>query len=201
MTDMANDESLLGYVAQLHENRVQRETAQRVQEIHDTYNQARSEALEAAERGDWDTAELAYTDALGAKRDWDYYNPPQQPQIDPRLAQFAKRNSVFLERYGPRAYEVLSQAHEYMMRPRNPSTTNPAHTGMGWRPENVFSPAYFDRLKSLLEIHGESLFGVKYDRNEQALTPNQAARISGLSADAYNSAARQLASQGRFTKR
>src|SRR5262249_33390840 len=77
-----------------------------------------------------------------------HMNPPQQPQLDPRLVQFAQRNHQFLERYGQRAYQALDAAHNYMMRPRNPNTNNPAYTGMGWSPQAVFTPAYFDRLKT-----------------------------------------------------
>jgi hypothetical protein len=194
---MAND-SWMQQVAAMHAQRVQHETAQRVQEIQEGYGHAIRECQEAAQRGDWETAELCYTDALEHARDWQYYNPPQPPQLDPRLVDFAKKNSQFLERYGERAFQALDAAHQYMTRPRNLSTNDPRYTGMGWKPEYVFSPTYFEKLKDLLEMHGEKFLGVKFDRNEEALTPNEAAKISGLSPKAYNRALQQVASQGRL---
>jgi len=53
-------------------------------------------------------------------------------------------------------------------------------------------------MKDLLEINGEQLFGVRYDRSEQMLTPNQAAKISGLSPQRYNHAVRTMHAQGRL---
>src|SRR5262249_47185691 len=121
------------------------------------------------------------------------------PQLDPRLVQFAQQNAGFLQKYGQRAYQALDAAHNYMMRPRNPNTNNPAHTGMGWHPQAVYTPQYFDKLKDLLEMHGENFLGVKYDRKEEMLTPNEAAKISGLSPQHYNHAAQTIGAQGRFS--
>jgi hypothetical protein len=87
-----------------------------------------------------------------------------------------------------------------MMKPRNPNTNNPAYSGLGWNPKAVFTPQYFDKLKTLMELHGEQYLGVKYDRNEQSLTANEAAKISGLSPQQYNRSAQQLAAQGRYRK-
>src|SRR5262245_42643261 len=186
-TPMANNnETYQEYIARSRIERANRERLNRLENIQIDHREAVRERDEAAQRGDWDTFELRDTDAEQLEQSWAYENPPQQPQLDPRLVQFAQRNHQFLERYGQRAYQALDAAHNYMMRPRNPNTNNPAYTGMGWNPQHVFTPAYFDRLKTLLEMHGEKLLGVKYDRNEEALTPNQAAKISGLTPQQYN---------------
>jgi hypothetical protein len=51
----------------------------------------------------------------------------------------------------------------------------------------------------MLELDSARMTGVSYDSKEQALTANEAAKISGLSPDAYNRASQQIASQGRFS--
>jgi hypothetical protein len=43
-----------------------------------------------------------------------------------------------------------------------------------------------EHVIALDELHGEQFPGVKYDRNEESLTANEACRISGLSPQQYN---------------
>jgi len=185
-------------IARMRQERSQREHLNRLQNIQTDYREAVRERDEAAARGDVDEFEMRDADCERLEQDWNYLNPPRPPQMDPRLVQFAKQNAGFLQKYGQRAYQALDAAHAYMMRPRNPNTNNPAHTGMGWNPQQVFTPQYFDKMKDLLEMHGENFLGVKYDRNEEMLTPNEAAKISGLSPQQYNHAVRTMASQGRL---
>ena len=71
-------------------------------------------------------------------------------------------------------------------------------SALGWNPQAVFTPAYFDRLKTLMEMHGEQFLGVRYDPNEQALTATEAAKISGLSPQAYNNSVHALHRDGRL---
>src|SRR5262249_32230884 len=182
-------------IARMRQERANREHLNRLDNIQADYRAAVRERDEAAARGDIDEFEMRDSDCERLEQDWQYLNPPRPPQLDPRLVQFAKQNAGFLQKYGQRAYQALDAAHAYMIRPRTGST-NPAHAGMGWNPQHVFTPQYFDRMRDLLELHGEKLLGVKYDRGEELLTPNEAAKISGLSPQQYNHAVRAMASQG-----
>jgi hypothetical protein len=187
-------------IAAWRQQRAQQQIADRCQQIRSEYSQVQRERDEAIASNDLDTAELRDQDCQALEQEWAAY-VPNQPQIDPRLVRFAQRNSQFLEKYGARAYQALDEAHKYMMRPRNPNSNNPAYTGMGWKPQHVFTPAYFDKLKTLLELHGEQFLGVRYNRDEEALTANEAAKISGLSPERYNQAARAVAAHGKFGTR
>src|SRR5262245_31038743 len=178
-------------IAQWRVQRAQQQIADRTEQIVAEHAQVARERDIAIANGDMDEAEMRDRDAEQLEAEYAQYNPPRQ-QIDPRLAQFGQQNRAFLERHGVAGYQALDAAHQYMMRPRRNDTNNPAYTGMGWNPKAVFTPQYFERLKDLLEMHGEQYFGVKYDRAEESLTPNEAAKISGLSADAYNNAARRV---------
>ena len=176
--------------------RRQQEAANRVEQIKWEHREAARERDRALAEGDVSEAEMRDQDCEQLEAEYNQYCPPQAPQLDPRLVQFANRNRQFLERYGTNAYAALDAAHQYMLRPRRSDTTNPALTGMGWSPQHVYTPAYFDRLKTLMEMHGEQFLGVKYDRNEESLTPNEAAKISGLSPEQYNNSLRQVAAAG-----
>jgi len=184
-------------IARMRQERANREHLNRLDNIQIDYREAVRERDEAAERGDVDEFEMRDADCERLEKDWNYHNPPRPPQLDPRLVQFAQQNAGFLQKYGQRAYQALDAAHQYMMRPRT-GNNNPAYTGMGWNPQHVFTPQYFDKMKDLLELHGENFLGVKYDRNEEMLTPTEAAKISGLSPQQYNHAVRTMASQGRL---
>ena len=152
MTMANNEESYPQTIARMRQERAQREHLNRLENIQTDYREAVRERDEAAARGDIDEFEMRDADAERLEADWQYLNPPRPPQLDPRLVQFAQQNAGFLQKYGQRAYQALDEAHRYMMRPRNPNTNNPAHTGMGWNPNAVFTPAYFNRMKDLLEM-------------------------------------------------
>ena len=184
-------------LAQWRQERAKAQIADRCNQIRQEYAEASRERDQAIAQNDLETAEFRDSDCQQLEQEWRQYNPPQS-QVDPRLAEFARRNATFLQRYGQKAYAVLDQAHQYLLRPRNPNSTDPRYTGMGFRPEHVYTPQYFRALKDLLEINGEQLFGVRYDRAEQALTANQAAKISGLSPQHYNHAVRAMHAQGRL---
>jgi hypothetical protein len=185
-------------LAQWRAQRKQQEISNRVQQIQQEHAQAARERDIAINNNDMETAEWRDADCEQLEQEYAAYVPPQRPQLDPRLVQFAKQNAGFLQKYGQRAYQALDEAHNYMMRPRT-GNPNPAYTGMGWNPQHVYTPAYFNRMKELLEMHGEKLLGVKYDSNEEMLTPNEAAKISGLTPQQYNHAAGVIGRQGRFS--
>ncbi len=192
---MANNQSYLQQVAQMRQERAQREAVQRLQEIREEYQHNQRERDEAYGRGDRETFE-AYDDyCQQLERDWNALSPPQ---VDPRLTEFARRNAPFLERYGQRAVQALDAAHQYLMRPRNPHTNDPRYTGVGLHPSQMYTSLYFNKMKDLLEMHGESSLGVKYDRAEEGLTPNEAAKASGLTPKQYNQALAEVRGQGRL---
>jgi len=184
-------------LAQWRQERAKAQIADRCNQIRQEYAEASRERDQAIAQNDLETAEFRDDDCKQLEQEWNHYVPPQS-QVDPRLAEFARRNATFLQRYGQKAYAVLDQAHQYLLRPRNPNSNDPRYTGMGFRPEHAYTPQYFRALKDLLEINGEQLFGVRYDRAEQQLTANQAAKISGLSPQHYNHAVRAMHAQGRL---
>jgi len=147
-------------IMQMKQEAAQRQQDQLIREaqaLYDAVQENEKAAAEALAQGDTDTANYYVEQLTEKEQELAHISgqlPPPQPQIDPRLAQFAQRNHQFLERHGQRAYQALDAAHQYMMRPRTGSD-NPAYTGMGWNPQHVFTPAYFDKLKTLLEMHGE----------------------------------------------
>jgi hypothetical protein len=185
-------------IAGWRQQRRQAEAQSRINELRQEHTEAIRERDHAIASNDLESAAFADDQAQYLENEYRQLVGPQQPQIDPRLVQFAKQNAGFLQKYGKRAYQALDEAHNYMMRPRT-GNPNPAYTGMGWNPQHVYTPAYFNRLKELLEMHGEKLLGVKYDSNEEMLTPNEAAKISGLTPEQYNNAAKVIARQGRFS--
>src|SRR5262249_3802191 len=181
--------------------RVQREQqkiADRCNQIRTEHAQAARERDQAIAENDLETAEFRDTDCQQLEQEWAHYNPPQQ-QVHPQWMNWLRRNSTFIEREGDRAVAAVTGALGYMQRPRNPNSNDPRYTGMGMCPEQIFTPQGLDKLEDLLEVHGQQFFNVRFDKNEKALTPNQAAKISGLSPKQYNEASRILANQGRFS--
>src|SRR5262245_58432794 len=123
---MANDQ--LNYqqqVAAMRFERANRERMNRIQEIQQDYANAIAERNDAAARGDREGLHDADTSCEWLEGDYQQLVPQQGPQIDPRLQNFAQRNSQFLEKYGARAYEALAAADAYMTRPINPNTNHP----------------------------------------------------------------------------
>jgi hypothetical protein len=61
-----------------------------------------------------------------------------------------------------------------------------------------YSQEYFDRGKDFLELYSEGTSGVPYEPNA-TLTADEAAKISGVSPQAYNKAAAAMQQQGRYS--
>ena len=132
------------------------------------------------------------------KNEWHYYDaevqrceqeirqktPPQQPQMDPKAAQWISANKAFFDRHGPQAVAAVQGAHAWLTRPGNAE----------WK---VNSPEYFQAVESLLETDGPRYYGVSYDPKEKMLTPNQVCRMTGIDANTYNQAYAQLKADGR----
>jgi hypothetical protein len=189
-----NEETYHQTIMRMRLERNQREHHERLQNTQAEYVEAARERDEAAARGDLDGFELADTDCERLEQDWAQLCP-QQRTLHPAAREFLDKHRAFRERYGQRADQAIVAAHQYATRPRNPNATNPANNGMGLK-ENT--PAYFRAVTDLLEMYGPSFYGIRFDHSEAGLTPNEAAKISGVSANTYNRASQELARQGRF---
>jgi hypothetical protein len=172
-------------IAQWRQQRAQEQITNRVEEIKTEYQEAVTERDRLVAEGQIEDA--AYWDDTVQRLDCEYqsYVPPPQPQAHPKVLRLAQRNASYFQKYGQRGAQMADQAHNYVV---NKMRISPD------------SPKYEDAVLSYMELYGASHAGTPYDRKEQALTPNQAAKISGLSADQYNNAAKTLANQGRFTR-
>jgi len=173
-------------IMRMRQERAGRERMNELREIQEDYQTFREARDEAAERGDVESFENNDDALINLERRWHQLNPPRPPQIPPVWADWINRNSTFIEREGQKGVNAVASALAYMQRPRNPNTNNPSLTGMGLTPQQIFTPAGMDKLEKLLEINGRLFFDVNYDKNEKSLTADQAARLSGLSTQAYN---------------
>src|SRR5215831_1265118 len=182
-------------IAQWRQQRRQAEAQARVNELRQEHNQALRERDYAISNNDLESAAAADDQCQYLENEFRQLVGPQQPQVDPRMAEFVRRRTPFVERHGQAAYQAMDMAHQYATRPRNPNTNNPAHTGMGLTPG---TQAYFDAMDDLLTMYAKDL-GLHYDPSEKLLTANQAAKISGLSPKAYNEAAQEIGRQGRYS--
>src|SRR5262245_63685134 len=178
--------------------RQQQQIADRCSQIQSEYREVQRERDRAIADNDMETAEWRDADCQQPEQEWAHYNPPQQ-QRNPQWENWLRRNSTFIEREGQRGVQAITEALRYMQRPRNPASADPRYTGMGLTPQQVFSPQGFDKLESLLEIHGQQFYGVRFDKNEQPLTANEAAKMSGQTAKAYNDASQRMGSDQRFS--
>jgi len=59
------------------------------------------------------------------------------------------------------------------------------------------TPQYFEAIDNLLTMYAKD-YGLRYDPEELALTPNEAAKASGLSANQYNAGLRAVSAAGRL---
>ena len=78
-----------------------------------------------------------------------------------------------------------------------PPSVSPGGNGLLSMGHQRNSPGYFERGRDMLELDSARVTGVAYDPNTQALTADEAAKISGLSEKSYADAYRQLKAQGR----
>jgi hypothetical protein len=207
-TIMANEQMhYLQQVNQMRQQRAQQEYQQRVQEAQANYytNLQYRQEIEKQAAGAADEYEraglLEQWNALDrevqqAEHDLQALMPAQRPQDPPQWRAWAARHKHFFDRYGDRAKQAIQTAHNYLVRPKNPRETNLDRRGMGLQP---FSEPYFRELESLLELYGaDSTFQTRFDPKEAALTPDEAAEASGLSAREYNKAVVELRNQGRL---
>jgi hypothetical protein len=175
--------------------RKQAEISNRLEQIKTEHAEAARERDTAIANNDLETAEWRDGDCERLEQEWAQYVPPQQPQMHPASVEFLQKNRAFRERHGQAADQAILMAHNYATRRRNPNTNDPRYTGMGLTPN---TPQYFDAVKSLLTMYAKD-HGLHYDPEEEALTAGEAAKASGVSAQTYNNASRELARDGRFS--
>jgi len=185
-------------IAQWRQQRAQQQIVDRCNQIRQEHTQAVRERDQAIADNDMETAEFRDQDCQQLEQEWAHYNPPQQ-QVNPQWQEWMRRNASFIEREGQRGVNAVTDALAYMQRPRNPNSNDPRYTGMGLTPQQIFTKQGLDKLEDLLEVHGSQFYGVRFDKNEKTLTPNGAAKMSGLSPQQYNEASRQIGNQGRFS--
>jgi hypothetical protein len=186
-------------VARWRMQRHQQQVQDRVSQIADEYREVVRERDTALANGDAETAAFRDDDAIQLEKEYLEYVPPQQPRWHPKDLEFLQKKQAFRERHGQAADNAIFQAHQYATRPRlsNPNINNLNSHGMGLRPN---TPAYYRAMNNLLDMYAKE-GGLQFDSNEDALTPAEACKISGVSAKTYNASSQQLAAQGRFTKR
>jgi hypothetical protein len=174
-------------IARWRMQRHQQTVADRVGQIADEYRQATRERDAALNSGDAETAAFADDDCVQLEKEYLQYCPPQQPQWHPKDLEFLHKKQAFRERHGAAADNAIRMAHEYVTRPRLENPGPNSGSGMGLRPN---TPAYYKRMDDLLEMYSKDL-NLHYDPNEITLTPNEAAKISGVSPNTYNYYARK----------
>src|SRR5262245_11847514 len=143
----------MGYqddIAAWRAQRQQQQVASRLEQIKSEYRDVQRERDQAIADNDMETAECRDYDCQQLEQEWEQYNPPQQ-QRNPQWENWIRRNSTFIEREGERGVKAVTDALAYMQRPRNPNSNDPRYTGMGMRPEQIFTPQGLDKLESLLE--------------------------------------------------
>jgi len=182
-------------IAKWRQQRAQAQIVDRCNQIRQEYGQAQRERDQAIADNDMETAEFRDQDCQQLEQEWAQYNPPQQ-QVHPEWQNWLRRNSNFIEREGQRGVNAVTGALAYMQR-RRTTSNNPAHTGLGMTPQQIFSKQGLDKLEDLLELHGPQFYGVRFDKDEKALTPDEARDASGLDTKSYNAAYYQLRAQGR----
>jgi hypothetical protein len=174
-------------IARWRMQRHQQTVADRVGQIADEYRQATRERDAALSSGDAETAAFADDDCVQLEKEYLAYVPPQQPQWHPKDLEFLHAKKAFRERHGAAADNAINLAHRYATAPRQSYPGPNSGAGMGLRPN---TPKYYEAMNNLLEMYSSGV-GLHYDPGEETLTPNEAAKISGVSPATYNHYARK----------
>jgi len=159
----------------------QRQAANRVEEIKREYAQVERELDEAVADNDMETAHLRALEANQLQAEHAQYVRPQ-PQYHPKDVNLIQKNANYFQKYpqsGPKAALYVSNRLQQIGIPPN-------------------HPQYEDMMYRGMEYYGEK-FNAPYDRNDEILTPDEAAKISGLSPKDYNKAAQEIGRQGRYS--
>src|SRR5262245_41155017 len=184
-------------IAQWRQQRRQQEAQSRIDELRQEHAEALRERDTAIASNDLESAASADDQCQYLENEYTQLVGPQRPQADPKMVEFVRRRTPFVQRHGQAAYAAMDMAHRYATAPRNPHPTTDAvgagvH-GMGLQPG---TQAYFNAMDSLLTMYAKD-YGLHYDPEEKLLTANQARDISGLDTKTYNAAYAELKAQGR----
>jgi len=186
-------------IAQWRQQRRQAEAQSRVNDLRQEHTQAIRERDQAIADNDLELAASADDQVQYLENEYRQIVGPQQPQADPRMVEFVRRRTPFVERHGQAAYQAMDMAHRYATAPRDPNATaasvGAGRSGMGLR---AGTQEYFDAMDSLLTLYAKD-YGLRYDPEEKLLDVNEAARISGLPVKTYNQAAQEIGRQGRYS--
>jgi hypothetical protein len=189
---MSNDQHYLQQIAQMRAAKQQEELAvERNQAIY-----GYQESLKNRQEIERMAATTADADERQALRDqWFYFDAEVQaneanlrkltppPQADPKAVAYLQRRSPFLQKYGQKGMQAFQLAHNHL-----------ASTG-NWK---IGSPAYYKAIDTLLEMYGPD-YGMRFDPSSDiSLSPNEAAKISGLSPESYNRGVQAMHRQGRL---
>jgi hypothetical protein len=175
-------------LAQWRAQRKQTEIANRAQEIAQEHAQYARDRNTAIANNDLEEAEYNDNACESLEQEYQKIVPQQPPPVDPRLAQFGQTNQGYLNklraRVGPeRTGQFLNWIDQRLV-------------NMGYQRN---TPGYFERGRDMLELDSQRVTGVAYDSKDQALTADEAAKISGLSPQEYNRAAQVIGGQGRYS--
>src|SRR5262249_4374721 len=121
-------------IAQWRQQRRQDEAQSRVNELRQEHTQAIRQRDHAIASNDME--EAAYQDNVCMDLEREFRTlVPQQPQVDPRMAEFVRQRTPFVERHGQAAYQAMDMAHRYATAPHdpnaNPATVAAGRSGMG----------------------------------------------------------------------
>jgi hypothetical protein len=167
-----------------------------VRRLRDEVYEAERLASEASAAGDRETA-LSYAEwANSAEQNYlaaASQLPQPGPQVDPRLLEFVQKNQSFFDKYGQAGVQGFELAHQYATRPRNPTSNNPQTTGMGL---TFGSKEYFSAVRDLMQMYGPS-HGLNFDPGDELITPDEAAKIGGISAKEYNRGVQRMLNEGK----
>jgi hypothetical protein len=164
------------------------------------------EALRNRQQIESEAARTSDPDEQAALRDqWHFYDtelqrceqevrrltPRQVTPLERKQMAFMQKNAPFLQREGQRGVAAMDLAHNYLVS----------------RGHNPNARGFNEKVRSLLEMYGGNLqqltggqvANVRYDPQEQALTANEAAKLSGLSPERYNQYVRAVHAAGKMS--
>jgi hypothetical protein len=138
--------------------------------------------------------------------DYQALQPKRQWYEDPRLVAWSQQYKPFFERHGQQANKAVEGALAYQTRARNPDETvqNPAYTGCGKSWEQCMTEEGLRSLEDILEMHGPTYYGVRFDPSEKSLTAEEAHDVittsqHDVSMDDLKKACNDITREGNWT--
>src|SRR5260370_39054965 len=173
--------------AEMRQQSVQLEREEQQQAWKDSHAEASARRDQAREAGDTEEWRLADSEMREIEREYsrEYpVNPQQQwwANCTPKEQEFCRKNPLFQKVGFDAAANLMTLASQHAQRLGAPRD----------------SEEYFELARRSLEMHlNKEQHGVDFDRSEENLTATEAAKISGLSPQAYNRNAQRLAAENR----